>query len=87
MGGLELARANLNWASLLSFRELLVCAMKLEVLPLGRETIESLARVRNVVSHAASSMLVEKQSDVVQLADAKQPCVDILKASMAVCAG
>jgi hypothetical protein len=81
MSELQEKRANLNnWAALLGFKELLMCARELGALKAKVSELDSLSKVRNLVCHAASTeLLVEKYSHVRRLADAKDFCLRLLK--------
>ena len=72
MRHLTTKKANLNWAALLSFKELLMCGRRLGSIDVDVSEIDSLSKVRNLVCHAATiDLLVEEHSHVRRLADAK----------------
>ena len=71
--------SNLNWAALLGFKELLLCARKLGALASEIADLDCLAKVRNLVCHAANEdLLVEQHSDVRRLAYTKTLCLKLL---------
>jgi len=73
-------RANLNWAALLSFKDLLLCARHLGVIATDVSELDNLSRVRNLVCHAAGAeLLVEDRPHVRRLADAKTLCLSLLQ--------
>jgi hypothetical protein len=80
MHRLTTKRADLNWAALLSFKELLLCAHRLGSLAAHVSEIDSLSKVRNLVCHAATAdLLVEEHSHVRRLADIKNQCFKLLE--------
>ncbi len=80
MRRLTTKRANLNWAALLGFKELLLCARRLGSIGVNVSEIDSLSKVRNLVCHAATTdLLVEEHSHVRRLADAKSLCFKLLE--------
>jgi hypothetical protein len=80
MHRLTTKRADLNWAALLSFKELLLCARRLGSLAAHMSEIDSLSTVRNLVCHAATAdLLVEEHSHVRRLADIKRQCFKLLE--------
>ena len=78
MQRLKVTRSNLNWATLLGFKELLLCVRQLRSIECEIAEIDSLAKVRNLVCHAATDLLVEDHSHVRRLADAKSTCFRLL---------
>jgi hypothetical protein len=72
--------SNLNWAALLGFKELLLCARELGAWTYEVGDLDRLAKVRNLVCHAANEdLLVEQHSDVRRLAHAKSLCFKLLE--------
>ena len=78
MQRLKISRSNLNWATLLSFKELLLCARRLRSIGCEIADIDSLSKVRNLVCHAATDLLVEDHSHVRRLAGDKSTCLRLL---------
>ena len=78
MNTLTAGRANRDWVTLLSFREILEAACHFDKLPLKGSEIAALSDVRNRVDHAASKELVEKHSDVKGLKHVGRLCSSIL---------
>lgn len=73
-------RADLDWTTLLYFKEMLLCARHLGKLRIDISEIDMLAKTRNLVTHAASpDALVESHQDVKRLLSAKQICASILQ--------
>jgi hypothetical protein len=78
---LKKKRSNLNnWAALLGFKELLLCAHWLGAIETRVSELDSLSKVRNLVCHAATTdLLVEQYSHVRRLANAKKLCLGLLE--------
>lgn len=76
--------ANLDWASLLHFGELLSCAKQLDAIRPTAEEQEALTKVRNLVAHASSGPLVDAHEQVARLASARDVCYRILGSKGAV---
>jgi hypothetical protein len=80
MRGQQASGSNLNWAALLSFKELLLCARELGALTYEVRDLDRLAKVRNLVCHGANEdLLVEQHSDVRRLVHAKSLCFKLLE--------
>jgi hypothetical protein len=73
-------RANLGWAAVLSFAEKLLCTQHLEGIVTNIRDIHSLSKVRNLVCHAGSDLLVESHDDIRRLVKARDTSYKILEA-------
>ncbi len=63
-------KSELNWASLLSIKELLLFSKKFEMIKLEHEQIDDLSQIRNAVCHSGRE-LIEKHEDVKRLAESR----------------
>ncbi len=77
LGRLRRNRANLDWTSALSFRQVLEIAANAGIITADSQGIDNLVQSRNKAAHAVLQ-LVEKFSDVLALARAKQLCLELL---------
>lgn len=78
MGRLKASDADLNWFSLLYFREIIKLSESLSIIKIKGDEIDIIAKVRNLISHAGTP-LVEKQTDVKKILDAIEICHKILQ--------
>jgi hypothetical protein len=79
MGRQRSDRSDLGWCALLTFNELIRCAVHFGRIRLRHTDIEVISKVRNLVAHVAGEPLVETHADVKRLVLTRSLCMSTLE--------